>query len=462
MVEHVYHPGVADVDEEPHRNAWLRRGILLLVAVPLVAVIASAAASLIPDRLILDSLVEGVQRSAIIDVPQVGVSGRGVDVFSDCIALTMGLGDTDGGLATNWLRSPTLGSCDVAIESIRRYGDGQGLSGGYEYFRYWHGYTAVSRPLVAAIGVSGARIVLFWALIGVLAVFARRLWRFHGAIAPIALLGPFLLTSDTVELARSLPHGLPALVAIAGAWGVHRAAAGPEPDGPRAPWSRADDLRLATVAFVSGATYVYVDLLTTPPGAWALVTCAALLASARRLGGTRLAGRGGLVAAAWIIAWVWTWVSKWMIAATVLGIDRVRESVGDAVDERIAGEREYLDLSLFSSIELNVETWLRHPLTPAVLVAIAVGTLLAWRSAAHRRVWRSRLIVAAPALLPLLWFEVLRNHSLVHVLFVHRSLGVTAGIVALALLVRPSSLRVQEPDEHDDPILSDEGVPAHR
>ena len=33
------------------------------------------------------------------------------------------------------------------------------------------------------------------------------------------------------------------------------------------------------------------------------------------------------------------------------------------------------------------------------------------------------------------WFEVLRNHSLVHVLFVYRSLGVSAGIVAVALLV---------------------------
>ncbi len=43
--------------------------------------------------------------------------------------------------------------------------------------------------------------------------------------------------------------------------------------------------------------------------------------------------------------------------------------------------------------------------------------------------------------MPLLWFEVLRNHSLVHVLFVYRSLGVSAGIVAVALLVGPESLR---------------------
>ena len=63
----------------------------------------------------------------------------------------------------------------------------------------------------------------------------------------------------------------------------------------------------------------------------------------------------------------------------------------------------------------------------------------------------TRLIIAAPALLPLLWFEVLRNHSLVHVLFVYRSLAVSAGIVAVALLAAPFSLRGRESDTSELP-----------
>ena len=428
--------------------------MLLLIAAPLVAVLVSAFASLVPDRLILDALVGSVQRQEMINIPQVGVSGRGVDVFSDCIALTMGLGDTDGGIATTWVRSPTLGSCDGAIESIRAYDAGQGLSGGYEYFRYWHGYTVVSRPLVATIGVTGARIVLFWAFIATIAGFARRLWRFHGPVAPVALLAPFLLTSDTVELARSLPHGVPALVAVGGAWAVHRAAAGPQVDDAESPPDRSDDLALATVAFIAGGCYVFVDVLTTPPGVWALVICVAMLASARRFAGYRLAGRGALAGAAWIVGWVWTWVSKWVIAAAILGVDRVRDSIGGAIDDRLVGERDYIDLALFNAIELNVETWLDHPLTPLVLLAIAVAGVVTWRSAAHRSVWRSRLIIAAPALLPLVWFEVLRNHSLVHVLFVYRSLGVSAGIVAVALLVGSASLGADQPDDRAEPVES--------
>ena len=334
----------------------------------------SFVASLVPDRLILDNLVGSVERQEIINVPQVGVSGRGLDVFSDCIALTMGLGDTDGGTSTIWLRSPTLGSCDGAIASLQAYQAGDGLAGGYEYFRYWHGYTVVSRPLVATIGVTGARIVLFWAFLGVTAGFARRLWRSHGPVAAIALLGPFLLTSDTVELARSLPHGLPAVVAVGGAWLVHSAATNRSSDDRVDADADSDHLRLATVAFLAGAAYVFVDLLTTPPGAWALVTCMAVLASADRFTGVGLAGRGALAGGAWIVGWVWTWVSKWAIAAAALGYDRVRESIGEAVDDRLSGERDYIDLAPFNAIRVNVEIWLDHPLTPLVLVAVAIAT----------------------------------------------------------------------------------------
>jgi hypothetical protein len=365
-------------------------------------------AGLVPDRLILDALVDAVEQREIINLPQVGISGRGVDTFSDCIALTMGLGETDGGGATIWLRSP-------------------------------HGYTVFSRPLVATIGVAGSRIVLFWTFVAVTALFARRLWRCHGPIAPVALLAPFLLTSDSVELARSLPHGLPATVAVGGAWAVHWAAGvRPEPGGP-------EHLRLATAAFLAAAAYVFVDVLTTPPGFWALVVCMGLVASADRFAGAQLAIRGLVAAVAWIVGWVWMWVSKWLIAVVVLGYERVRTSIGDAVDDRLSGERDYIDLALFNATRTNLDRWLDHPLTPLVLVAIAGTAAVLWRRPEYRATWRTRLIVALPALIPFLWFEVLRNHSLVHPGFVHRSLAASAGIVALALTINSSSLVVEEP-----------------
>jgi hypothetical protein len=406
----------------------------LLVGVPVAATALVVAAGLVPDRLILDSLLDGVERQEILNVPQVGISGRGLDVFSDCIALTMGLGDSDGGPLTIGLRSPTLGSCDGAIMSLQGYEQGAGLSGGYEYFRYWHGYTVFSRPAVALFGVAGARSLLLWAVVAALGLFAHRLRRFHGWIAPLALLGPFLLTTDSIELTRSLPHGVPLLVSVLGALAIHIAASG-RPASCATASRASDDLRLATVAFLAGSAFVFADLLTNSPGAWALATAMAGLASIDRFTCGRLAMRSALVAGSWIVGWVWTWVTKWVVAAAVVGIDRVRESVGDAVEDRVAGERDYIDLAPLNAIEANLRAWWEHPLTPAVVVAVALATLYRWRRPDHRATWRTRLILAAPAAMPLVWFEVLRNHSLVHVGFVYRSVGVSAGVVALALLV---------------------------
>jgi hypothetical protein len=189
------------------------------------------------------------------------------------------------------------------------------------------------------------------------------------------------------------------------------------------------------VAFLAGSTYVFVDLLTTPPGAWALSICAAILATSRRDGMSRLARDGVVVGSAWIAGWAWTWASKWAIAAAFLGPDKVRESVGDAVSDRLTGERDYIDLGLLNATRVNVQAWLDHPLTPIALVLVVGSAVVAWKNPVHRATWRTRLVLAVPALVPPIWFEVLRNHSLVHVGFTYRSVAVSAGILAVALLV---------------------------
>ncbi|MFK7916577.1 MAG: hypothetical protein AB8G14_00750 [Ilumatobacter sp.] len=426
---------------------WVRRFVALAVVCPFVAAALVFTASFVPDRLILGELSGAANRIEMTANFQVGISGRPLDTFSDCIALTMGLGDTEGGPATIWVRSPTLGSCNGAIASVQSHAAGEGLQGGYEYYRYWHGYTFMSRPLVATVGVSGQRMVLLWAVIGAVALLGRRLWHQHGALASVALLGPFLLTTDTIELTRSIPHGTPALVAVAGAWWLHRLSGSIESaesvGEPGLKESRSSagrsNLAVASGAFVVGSAYVFVDLLTTPPGAWALSTGVVALSSAGFLHGRALLLRTVLASAAWIAGWVWTWVAKWAIAMLVLGYSEVRANVGGAVEDRVAGERDYIDLSWFNSIDLNIERWMSHPLTPPVLIAIVVVSALVARRQEFASTWATRLLIASPAVLPLIWFEVMRNHSLVHA-FVFRSLGVTAGLVAVALIVPSSAI----------------------
>lgn len=53
--------------------------------------------------------------------------------------------------------------------------------------------------------------------------------------------------------------------------------------------------------------------------------------------------------------------------------------------------------------------------------------------------WPDRLSLMAPALLPLIWFEVVRNHTQIHA-FPARSLPIGVGMLAAAIVVRLAPL----------------------
>ena len=74
-----------------------------------------------------------------------------------------------------------------------------------------------------------------------------------------------------------------------------------------------------------------------------------------------------------------------------------------------------------------------------MLVALLVAFVVVWRRRgrwgppADR--WVDRLIIASPAVIPLVWYEILKNHSQVHVWFTYRSIALVIGIVAAAAVI---------------------------
>ncbi|MFN3255141.1 MAG: hypothetical protein ACE37B_05560 [Ilumatobacter sp.] len=433
---------IRSVVDRPGASGVVLAACAVLILAPLVGLLLVSIANLVPDRLILDELAAAVARQELIPSNFGGAtSGRPMDYFTDCIGLTIGLGDEIG--TSRWsapLRSPTLGACSRAVPAIQGYVDGNGLERSNEYFRYWHGYAAVTRPLVATVGVAATRMVFFWAMIAALAGFGRRLARHHSSMVAVGLLVPFVLTTDLLELPRSLPHAAGALTSILTAWLAHRVVT-----------TRADLTSVVAVSVFAGSAYVYFDILTLPPGTWALLVFSVLLAASLGRTGRDLAVVGALSTAGWIIGWAWMWSSKWAFASLVYGIDDVRSNIGDAVEIRLNEERSYIDLGFFRSTRLAVSTWFDHPLTPLVVtvIAVAVIAVMVRRSPAERRArLGDRLVLLAPTVIPFVWFEILRNHTQVHAGFTYRSVGVVAGIVAAALLVRlaPVVAASSEPD----------------
>ena len=184
---------------------------------------------------------------------------------------------------------------------------------------------------------------------------------------------------------------------------------------------------------------VYLDILTIPAGGWALCTAVVGFATARQLGGGPLAVRSGAAAAGWIIGYAWMWFTKWVLASFVFGVDTVVDVIRFTTENRISGDNGSIDDGLAASIRANAAVWWSQPLAGLTVVGLVAAVLVTWRRRDRwtppRRRWLDRVLLAAPALIPLIWFEIVRNHSQVHVWFTYRSIALSLGIVAASLVI---------------------------
>ena len=142
----------------------------------------------------------------------------------------------------------------------------------------------------------------------------------------------------------------------------------------------------------------------------------------------------------WIIGFAFTWGSKWLLAMAALGSDNVYSTVKTQIAFRLQGEYVSVYPEIGTAIQRNLVHWLDRPLGMVVvfagLCAIAVMVFKGLRS--KNLQWSSLIILLSPMLIPLVWFEVLSNHSQIHFSITYKSLGLTLGIVLFALYVSSS------------------------
>jgi hypothetical protein len=323
---------------------------------------------------------------------------------------------------------PRLGSCEQGARQLARLERGEPPGQRLEYFRYWAGYTVLTRPVLAAGGMDGMRLVA-GGLFGVaLLAMVLALSRTTGVRYTLALTIPLLVSSNVLSVpATAFSHALSLAATFAGVAGVAVA-------------SRYGAQPVLVAVAVSAAVFNFVDLLTTPAMPWAL--CAAVAATAaftrsRRIGD---ACRLGLVASGvWFASYALTWVSRWVITALFLGWGHVMDVVLGIARFRVDGDYREVSHGLGAAVLRNGRTWLAVPVTPELVLAVstlcAVGALALgwWRFGATQLVVAA--VLAAPALVAPAWMLVLSNHSQIHDVFVYRTVPVSIGIALGACLV---------------------------
>ena len=429
---------------------------MLLIGIPLVGLLLVVLADLVPDRLIVDQLVVALRNGGLPREDYgTGWTGHRVDQFTDCLGLTIGLGDLPGtNVLSSAIESPTLGKCTSAVPRLEGYQAGDGLSRSYEYYRYWHGYAVPIRPLVASVGLRGTRILTAAVLVVGILGFARSLAQRHGPVAPIVLFAPLVLSTDFADLQASLPHAYGVVAILGTCWLAYVVVV-----------SGATLWRAAVVSGFSGAVVVYTDILTTAPAGWALCIFVVALAASTVATGPRLAAFAGTSAVSWIIGYGWMWFTKWVLAAAIYGYDEVRKTIGANVSNRLDGEYVDIEEGVFATTRLNVSQWWAQPLSGAVLIAIVAVIIVVWvrrirnDSGDEHRVL-DRLILSLAAVIPIVWYETLRNHSQVHFWFTYRAVSLVIGIIAAAVVARMIGRSAVLQLEHTDDKAGDDELCA--
>lgn len=422
------------------RGFW--RWVAALAAVYLVAqalfLLFAVLAAAVPNSAVVRQLDAGAAMGTwgVADYPRDGIgvpTGRfafaGVtDSFTECIALTTGVPEPNGPIdpLEAALQGRHLGTCSVAVPGVRAIAQGEQPDETFTYNRYWNGHAVILRPLVAIGGVGLARAAVGLVFIGGIVAASIALSRRIGPWVAASLLGPLLASTNLItQPVNGLSHALSFGVMMFGvAWGV-RIAREPLP-------------AVIVGAALAGAALNFFDFLLNPPVAWALFAFAVAAARWKHRGGSarEVWLTAGAAALGWIVGYGATWMARWIITLIAFGETAWEEILG-VIGNRLQGQYEDLVIPAPGQPTLrNSLYWLTTiPAARWVALASFVIILVLLLVMIVKRRWGSLAVVvalASPALLVVLWLELLSNHSQIHMFFVYRAIPAAVGVVLAA------------------------------
>ena len=384
-------------------------------------------AQAVPDDRIVANLLEAVEDGTYASNSEPDNMGGTSSSFTECVAIGTGLGRPDLGPWERALRMPRIGNCADGPDDLRRLDRGESIGDVEEYFRYWAGWTVVTRPVLALWGLDALRRIsgalLVFTGVGALLVVGRRTTPAYA----VGLIIPFVLASNvmatpTSSVEQALSFSVAFVSVAATAWGATHGLEG-----------------AALGAAAGAAMYIFVEFLIAPAIPWMLsasVAGAVTFARTSRLDHTARAI--GVTSVVWPIAFLVTWATRWTLAVLFLGWDHAMEVVRSKVAFRLGGASTSVSNEFGASTRANLDYWLDAISTAWAVVLVVIVVVVATLIVGYRRQGRAGLalfgMLALPALFAPLFYELLRNFSQIHVTKAYSNIPVAVGVVLGAAL----------------------------
>lgn len=396
----------------------VRSAALALALTPALAALFTAllvAVLSIPDKPIVRHILAD---AALFEHSRIhSFSGRKVDVGTECIGVSFGLGDERGASAFEAaMRAPVLFDCP----SLLAYADGAENPGAGDYSHYWHGYAVVSRAVLALFPYHDLRMLTFNTMAALFAFLAFSLARAAGARFAFAALLPFYFINYSgfftlwTKAAPWIVMLVAAIVIVRTKWSAGR--------------------RPYLLFYFAGAATAYLDLLAVPLLVFGFPAALYFLFALKSepLEAKAQVLRLVAIGAFWTLGYAGILFAKIAIAAAVLGPGIVADALATAAF-RLNGAHEsvkhFIGAGTLENLEAFKGLW-------GGLAAITFFVLPLARKESRERLAvlaREAPAVALIAASPFVWYEIVSNHSQIHGLFTHANLALTFLPFSLAL-----------------------------
>jgi hypothetical protein len=355
--------------------------------------------------------------------------------FTECTALHLSIDDEPDALKAALL--PQLHSQYIApCSELERTAAGIASQERTDYSRYWHGYRIYIWPMLELFSLSTIRYINGLLLLTSMMVFFGGFRRSIGSTAAAVFFLVLMSLTDIWRLWPITTHFLSTAFILAGT-GLFAYL-----------YRRPSDQAPAIIyAAVTGAIFNFVDFLINPPLMPMLLAFIVIaVATARTPHPTRRFTMdtliaSGLIAASWFGGYALTWSVKWVLA--ILYSDHssmVETDLFHQILLRMYGQEAdaatYI-IPLLPTMAMIAQSFLS---AGSVAVALLAAALFIHVRGHWMLFQRSRfLLLMSPTVIPILWFELLSNHTQTHSHFTYRSESAAIAIFfAATILATPA------------------------
>lgn len=360
-----------------------------------------------------------------------------VDDFTECIAVTIGLGENAERMTPlkRAVASPTLGNC----QDLQKYARGDHKSQS-EYWRYWNGYQIFSRPILLFGDVRLLHAASFTMLAAAFGWFLYSISKF-GLSRAVAVAAAVVCVPAPEQLGN-LPHSVVLILAFcAAAFAVTRKR--PTRTGWKAEF------------IVLGMLCSFLDLSTIPVVSLSLPLLALYWKGDADPASPRLTASDIVILSIlWAGGWLVCWMCKWLVAA-IGGEPAVLATLQNIIAHRLGGgvgplgdDGRPLAVTPIVSLTHNLSFCVWGLILVMALVTSRARSIAAAIVRGKRRALADYLPPLMIFLLPIVWLCAVEQHSIWHASFVSRVyLTNFAMVIAWLLRLPKSTLDREEPAE---------------